>query len=81
MHHADSRRERVARRAEMDLLAVDAHAPRVGRMGAGDDLHHRAFARAVLAGETVDLTGEQRKVDAPKRLDAAKRLRDARQFE
>ena len=65
----------------MDLLAVDAHAPGVGGMDAGDDLHHRALAGAVLAGQTMDLAGEQREVDASKRLDAAKRLRDARQFE
>ena len=33
MHHADARRERVARRAEMHVLAVDAHAPGVGADG------------------------------------------------
>ncbi len=81
MHHADAGGQRIARRAEMDLLAVDAHAPGVGGMDAGDDLHHRALAGAVLAGQAMDLAGQQSEIDASKRLDAAKRLRDARQFE
>ena len=81
MDHADPGRQRVARRAEMHVLSVDAHAPCVGAVDAGDDLHHRALARAVLAGQTMDLTGEQREVDLAKRLDAAKRLRDALEFE
>ena len=50
-------------------------------MDAGDDLHHRALAGAVLAGQPVDLAGEQGEVDASKRLDAAKRLRDPLKFE
>ena len=58
MHHADAGGQRIARRAEMDLLAVDAHAPSVGRMDAGDDLHHRALAAAILAGQAMDLAGE-----------------------
>jgi hypothetical protein len=64
----------------MDLLPVDAHAACVGGMNAGDDLHHRAFASAIFAGQTVDLAGVQREVDSPKRLDAAKRLRNVGQF-
>ena len=81
MHHADAGRERVARRAEMHFLSVDAHGAGIGRVHAGDDFHHRAFASAVLAGETMDLAGVQREVDIPKRLDAAKRLRNVSQFE
>src|SRR3984957_9581329 len=65
----------------MHLLPVDAHHPRIGPMDAGDDFHHRAFASAVLAGETMDLAGVQREVDISKRLDAAKRLRNVSQFE
>ena len=81
MDHPDPGGQRIARRAEMHVLSVDAHAPGVGGVDAGDDLHHRALARAVLAGQTMDLTGGEREVDAAKRLDAAERLRDARHFE
>ena len=78
MHHADAGGQRVARGAEMDRLPVDAHGPGIGGMDAGDDLHHRAFAGAVLAGQSVDLAGVQREVDTAQRLDAAKRLRTRR---
>ncbi len=81
MHHADAGGKRIAGRAEMDLPAFDAHASGIGRVDAGDDFHHRALASAVLAGETMDLAGVQREVDIPKRLDAAKRLRNVSQFE
>ena len=80
MHHADAGGQRIAGGAEMDFLPVDAHGSGIGRMDAGDDLHHRAFAGAILAGETMNLAGVQREVDIPKRLDAAKRLRNVSQF-
>jgi hypothetical protein len=47
-------------------------------MHAGDDLHQRALACAVLADETMDLAGEKREVDPAQRLDAAKGLADPR---
>ena len=81
MHHADAGGPRVARRAEMHRSAVDAHLACVAGVHAGDDLHQRAFAGAVLAGEAVDLAGLQREIDAAQRLDAAERLGDAGQFE
>ena len=81
MHHADARRQGIARRAEIYFLSVDAHGSGISRVHAGDDFHHRAFASAVLAGETMDLAGVQREVDIPKRLDATKRLRNVSQFE
>ena len=45
-------------------------------MHAGDDLHQRAFSRAVLADETMDLAGQKREIDPTKRFDAAEALRD-----
>ena len=45
-------------------------------MHAGDDLHQRAFSRAVFADETMDLAGREREVDAAQRLDAAEGLRN-----
>ena len=50
-------------------------------MHAGDDLHQRALAGAVLADETMDLAGGEREVDPAQRLDAAEGLRDPVQFE
>ena len=74
MHHGDAGGVRIARRAEAGLLAVQQEAAGEFRMHAGDDLHQRAFARAVLADETVDLAGEKREVDPAQRLDAAEGL-------
>ena len=81
MHHGDAGRARVARRAEAGLPAVEQETAGEFRMHAGDDLHQRALARAVLADETMDLAGGKREVDATQRLDAAEGLRDLLQFE
>ncbi len=43
--------------------AVDAHGALIVGMHAGDDLHQRALAGAVLADEAVDLARAQREVD------------------
>ncbi len=50
-------------------------------MQAGDDLHQRAFPRAVFADETMDLAGGKREVDPTERLDAAEGLGNLVQFE
>ena len=76
MHHGNAGGTRVARRPEPDLLSVQQEAAGKLRVHAGDDLHQRAFARAVLADETMDLAGEKREVDPTQRLDAAKGLAD-----
>ena len=81
MHHGDAGGEGVARRAEAGLPPVQHEAAGEFRMHAGDDLHQRAFARAVFADETMDLAGGKREVDPAKRLDAAEGLRDLVQFE
>ena len=57
MHHADAGGARVARRAEADRLAVDAHLAGVAGVDAGDDFHQRALAGAVFAREAVDRAG------------------------
>src|SRR4029450_8246281 len=72
---------RVARRPKAGFLSVQHEPAGKIRMHAGDDLHQRAFPRAVLADETMDLAGGQREVDTTKRLDAAEGLRDVVQFE
>ena len=42
---------------QLDRLAVHEHAPRGGLLHAGEDLHQRRLAGAVLADEDVDLAG------------------------
>ena len=48
---------RLPRVAEADLLAVEEDRPRVGLIGADEDLHQGALAGAVLADDGMDLTG------------------------
>ena len=81
MHHGDAGRMGVARRAKPGLPAVQHETAREFRMHPGDDLHQRAFARAVLADETMDLAGGKREVDPAKRLDTAEGFGDPLQFE
>ena len=54
MHGADAGGDRVARRSEPDLLAVDQQAPVIGPIKAGHDLDQRRLACAVLANQRVD---------------------------
>ena len=82
MHHADAGIQRVAGGAEAHLLAVELH--RAGEIGmhAGDDLHQRRLAGAVLADEAVDLAGAEREVDAreaPRRRRRISRCRSVRE--
>ena len=72
---------RRVRVAERDLLAVDADRPVVGRVDAGEHLHQRRLAGAVLADDRVDLAGAQVEVDAVQHLDADEALADARHLE
>ena len=79
VHHADARRQRLARRAEMHRPAVDRHAAVVLAVQAGDDLHQGRFAGAVLAHQAVDLAPAQHEVDVAQGRDAAERFGDAAQ--
>jgi hypothetical protein len=81
VHHADPGGLGVARRAEPHALSGDAHVPLIFRMHAGDDLHRRALAGAVLADQTMDFTRAQGEIHVGQRGDAAERLRDAPEFE
>ena len=53
-HHADAGLDRVGRRVEGDLLAVDLDGARVGWLDAVEDLHQRRLAGAVLTDDGVD---------------------------
>ena len=81
MDHGDAGRMRVAHRSKAGLAPVQHETAREFRMHAGDDLHQRALAGAVLADETMDLAGGEREVDPTQRLDAAEGLGDLVQFE
>ena len=81
MHHGDAGCARVAHRSKPGLPAVQHETPGEIRVHAGDDLHQRAFARAVFADETMDLAGGKREVDPAKRLDTAEGFRDPLQLE
>ena len=62
MHHADAGRARIARRAKADRPAVEAHLALILGVHAGDDLHQRGLAGAVLADQPVDLARRQREI-------------------
>ncbi len=81
MDHGDAGRMGVAGRSETGLSPVQHETAGIFRMHAGDDLHQRAFSRAVFADETMDLAGEQRKIDPTKRFDTAEGFGDLEQFE
>ena len=49
---------------QVDRLAVQSDRATVGLDDAGEELHQRALARAVLAQDGVDVPGRQRDVDA-----------------
>ena len=81
MHHADaggraSRAERNAHR-----LAVEPHRALVLGMHAGDDLHQRALAGAVLADQAVDFARGEGEIHVAQRRDAAERLGDPGKFQ
>ncbi len=67
----------VSRASEFGDFAVDPDRPLVVGMGAGQDLHQRALARAVHADKSLNLAGSKIEVDAIQGQDAAKRLGDA----
>ena len=72
-----------ASRAERNRirLAVEPHHAVVFGVHAGDDLHHRAFAGAVLADQAVDLARAQGEVHVGQRRHAAEGLGDAAQLQ
>ncbi len=80
-HDADAARHRVARRGERHLLAVEQD-PAVRRLlDAGDDLHQRRLAGAVLADQHVDRAAPDLEVRALHGDRAGIDLRDVLQLE
>ncbi len=74
MHHADPGRECVARRGEVLRAPAEPHRARVFGVDAGDDLHQRRFAGAVLADQAVDFAGCEGEIHPAQRRDAAERF-------
>ena len=59
MDHADPGRDRIARRVERDRATVEQDLAAVRTVQAGEDVHERALARAVLAQHGMDLADAQ----------------------
>ncbi len=68
---------RLAGVAEADLFAVEEDRPRVGLIGADEDLHQGALAGAVLADDGMDLTGHDVEIDRIEDRHAEEALGDA----
>ena len=62
---------------ELHRLAAQHDLALVRRVDAGEDLHQRALAGAVLADQPVDLARQQLEIDAVERGRAAEALGDA----
>ena len=60
----------------MDALIVQIDLAGVRLMHAGDHLHQRGLARAVLAQQRVHFAGTQVQVDTAQRVDAGETLAD-----
>src|SRR5205823_4512495 len=59
MNHPDSEGEGLARRAEPDLLAVEGDRSLIRQRRAGEDLHQRRLARAILSDDRVNFSSAQ----------------------
>ena len=66
---------------EMHRVAVETHVAMARREIAGDDLHQRRLAGAVVAHQADHLAGRDLQVDAMQRADRAEFLADPRQLQ
>ena len=74
MDHRDAVLQRVERRSQTDFLALESEGAGVRLVDAGDDLHQRRFARAVLAHQRVDVAALEAERDVVERQHAGKGL-------
>ena len=77
MHCADAGGDRVARRRELDFLAVNQKSAFVGPIQAGHDLDQRRLAGSVLADKRVNFSRPDFHRDAVQRDNAWKALAHA----
>ena len=81
MDHRDAVAQRVERRGELDLLALQPEGAGIGRVDAGDDFHQRRLAGAVLAHQRVDMAALQAERHVVEREHAGKGFADVGDFE
>ena len=81
MDHRDAVSQRVERRGQADFLALEPERAGVGRVDAGDDLHQRRLAGAVLAHQRMDMAALQAERDVVERQHAGKGLAHVLDFE
>ena len=77
VEHRDAGGEGVGRAGEAALGAVEDDAPGVRRVDAGENLHQRRLAGAVLAAERADRPAPHRERDVRERDDRRELLADA----
>ncbi len=76
MHHPDPSGDGVARVVELDGPTVDLDHTRIGTVEAGQNVHQRRLAGAVLAEKGMDLADARFEVDLVVRDDSREDLRD-----
>ena len=79
--HLDAHAAALAGRQIEDRLAVEADTAGIRSVHAGDDLHQRRFAGAVVADQPDDFAATHRKIDAMQDVHGAEALGDAIDFE
>ncbi len=77
VHHADARLDGIARGAQIDGLTVDPNRALFGPVEAGQHVHQRALAGAILAQQGVDLAGAHVEIDVVVGHDARESFGDA----
>src|SRR5262249_6229855 len=80
-HQRDAALLRLARRRDRAWFAVARERAGVGAVDAGEDLHQRALAGAVLAAEGADLAGGDIERDVVERGEGPEALAQARHAE
>ncbi len=77
VHHADAEIQRVGRVADRDRPPLHLDRPRIGRIGAEEDVHQGGLAGTVLAEQAENVATAQRQVDPGHGLHRAEALGDA----
>src|SRR5581483_7541235 len=76
VHHVDAGRPGLLHRVPRDLVALQVHGPRGGRLEAADDLDKGGLTRPVVTEQAEDLTAAKPEADVPQRGDRAVALGD-----